>query len=51
VAEPTGVTTTPSVEDDAEFADYPDEEFGAVLDAGGGYASGLSHGLFLVLPL
>jgi len=29
VAEPTGVTTTPSVEDDAEFADYPDEEFGA----------------------
>ena len=29
MAEPTGVTTTPSVEDDAGFADYPDEEFGA----------------------
>jgi small subunit ribosomal protein S9 len=28
VAEPTGVTTT-SVEDDAEFADYADDEFGA----------------------
>src|SRR5208337_1972012 len=26
-------------------------EFGVVLDAGGGSASGLSHGLFLVLPL
>ncbi len=28
MAEPTGVTTTPSVEDDAEFADYTDDEFG-----------------------
>ena len=29
MAEPTGVTTAPSVEDDAEFADYADDELGA----------------------
>ena len=29
MAEPTGVTTTTSVEDDAELADYADDEFGA----------------------
>jgi len=29
VAEPTGVTTTTSVEDDADFADYASDEYGA----------------------